>query len=262
MTEAPRATFEAHGDVGVVRLNDPAALNAMSIPMAEALHRALDRAFAESRAMILTGAGRGFCAGAKLSEGAPPRDWTGRPDMGAGLETHVNPLLQRLKRSPIPWISAVRGPAAGVGCSLALAADLILASETASFIQAFAKVGLAPDGGASWLLARAIGRPRAMEMMLLGEKVSAAQALDWGMINRVLADEALDAEALALAERLAAGPASLALIREAAWFGLDHSWEEVLPFERDGQRRAGQTADHAEGVAAFLEKRPAQFTGD
>ena len=261
MTQAPRATFEAHGKVGVVRLNDPTALNAMSLSMAEDLDRALSRAFAESRAMILTGAGRGFCAGAKLSEGTIPLDWTGRPDMGAGLETHINPLLLRLKRSPIPWISAVRGPAAGVGCSLALAADLIVASETASFIQAFAKVGLAPDGGASWLLARAIGRPRAMEMMLLGEKVSASQALEWGMINRVVSDDTLDSEALALAQRLAEGPASLALIREAAWHGLDHSWEEALPFEREGQRRAGQTRDHVEGVAAFLEKRPAQFTG-
>ena len=261
MSGTPRATYEARGAVGVVRLNDPAVLNAMSIEMAEDLHRALDRAFAESRALILTGEGRAFCAGARLDGGEVPLDWSGRPDMGAALETHVNPLLQRLKRSPIPWVSAVRGPAAGIGCSLALSADLIIASETAAFIQAFAKVGLSADGGASWLLARAIGRPRAMEMMLLGEKVLAAQALDWGLINRVVADDALDDEAMLLAGRLAAGPASLGLIREAAWFGADHGWDEVLPFERDGQRRAGQTADHAEGVAAFLEKRPARFTG-
>lgn len=261
MTELSKALFDLHGPVGVIRLNDPQALNAMSVPMAEALDAALDRAFAESRAMILTGEGRAFCAGANLSRGAPPLDATGRPDMGAALETHINPLLMRLRDAPIPWISAVRGPAAGVGCSLALAADLVIASDTAAFIQAFSRVGLAPDGGASWLLTRAIGRPRAMEMMLLGERIGADQALEWGLINRVAPDNALDDEAMALALRLAEGPASLTLIRRAAWHGADAGWADALAHERAGQRLAGQTADHAEGVAAFLEKRPARFVG-
>ncbi len=261
MSEAPRALFEAHGPVGVLRLNDPQALNAMSIPMAEAMDAALDRAFTESRALILAGAGRAFCAGAKLAGGPIPVDAAGKPDMGAALETHINPLLNRLRTSPIPWISAVRGPAAGVGCSLALAADLVIASETAAFIQAFSRVGLAPDGGASWLLSRAIGRPRAMEMMLLGESIGGAKALEWGLINRLTSDAELDDAAMALAVRLAEGPASLAIIRQAAWHGADANWDAALTFERDGQRRAGQTADHVEGVAAFLEKRPARFTG-
>lgn len=262
MAEAAKVLFETRGKVGIIRLNDPEALNAMSLAMAEALSQVLDRAFAESRALILTGAGRGFCAGAKMVAGETiPLDAAGRPDMGAGLESHINPILLRLRDAPIPWISAVRGPAAGVGCSLALAADLVIASETASFIQAFSRVGLAPDGGASWLLSRAIGRPRAMEMMLLGEAVRAPQALEWGLINRVEADGQLDQRALDMAQRLADGPASLALIRRAAWHGADARFEEALAHEREAQRIAGQSADHAEGVTAFLEKRPARFVG-
>ncbi len=262
MAEAAKVLFETHGKVGIIRLNDPEALNAMSLAMAEDLSKVLDQAFAESRALVLTGEGRGFCAGAKMVAGETiPLDVTGRPDMGAGLESHINPILLRLRDAPIPWISAVRGPAAGVGCSLALAADLIIASETASFIQAFSRVGLAPDGGASWLLSRAIGRTRAMEMMLLGETVRAPQALAWGLINRIASDADLDQSALEVALRLADGPASLSLIRRAAWYGADASFEQALAHEREGQRVAGQTADHAEGVMAFLEKRPAQFAG-
>lgn len=262
MANDPKALFEARDKVGIIRLNDPTALNAMSVQMAQDLSHALDQAFETSRALILTGAGRGFCAGAKLSaDETIPLDASGKPDMGAGLESHINPILLRLRDAPIPWISAVRGPAAGVGCSLALAADMVVASDTASFIQAFARVGLAPDGGASWLLSRAIGRPRALEMMLLGEPVKAEKALEWGLINRLVPDKQLEDRALDLATRLADGPASLRLIRQAAWHGADASFAAALDHEREGQRLAGQTADHAEGVAAFLEKRPARFTG-
>ena len=256
-----KVEIEAGAGVAVVRLDDQAALNAMSLQMASDLSDALDQAFAGARAMILTGAGRAFCAGAKMGAEAPVVAADGLPDMGAGLESHINPILERLKASPIPWISAVRGPAAGVGCGLALAADLIVASETALFIQAFAAVGLAPDGGSSWLLSRAVGRARAMEMMLLGEKVAAARALEWGLINRVVADDQLDAEVMSLATRLAKGPASLSLVRRAAWVGAEAGWSETLAVEREYQKLAGRTADHREGVAAFLEKRAPRFTG-
>lgn len=254
--------FDLDGALAIVTLNDPASLNAMSLPMAEQMGPVLDEALSSARAMILTGEGRAFCSGAKLDGSAIPLGVDGLPDIGASLETHINPVLERLKCSPIPWITAVRGPAAGVGCGMALAGDLIVASRTALFIQAFAAVGLAPDGGSSWLLSRAVGRPRAMEMMLLGEKITAERALEWGLINRVVEDEALEDEALKLATRLARGPASLSLVRRAAWLGAESNWTEALSVEREYQKLAGRTADHREGVAAFMEKRPARFTGD
>lgn len=250
------------GDVATIRLNDPARLNAITLEMVEELEKAIDQAALTARALILTGEGRAFCAGANLGGGLTPTDGDGRPDAGSSLETHVNPLMTKLRNLPFPWISAVRGAAAGVGCSLALAADIVITSETAYFMQAFARIGLVPDGGSTWLLARAVGRVRAMEMMLLGERISAAKALDWGLVNTVVADDQLDAEAMTLATRLAAGPTrSLGLIRKAGWAAADMGWEDTLTNERNLQREAGYTADHAEGVAAFLEKRPARFTG-
>ncbi|WP_176593691.1 enoyl-CoA hydratase-related protein [Sphingobium sp. EM0848] len=244
---------EYQGAVGILRLNQPDKLNAMSEAMAEEIAKAVDQIETSARVMVVTGAGRAFCSGADLGE--IPEDF------GLVLETHINPLMTRLRNLSIPWISAVRGAAAGVGCSLALAADMILASETACFLQAFSKVGLCPDGGSSHLLARTIGRPRAMEMMLLGDRLPAGTALEWGLINRVAADDALESEALALAERLAHGPRSLSLIRAMAWHAVDADWQSALGRERRDQKTAGNSADCAEGIAAFLEKRKAVFTG-
>ncbi|OYX47858.1 MAG: 2-(1,2-epoxy-1,2-dihydrophenyl)acetyl-CoA isomerase [Alphaproteobacteria bacterium 32-64-14] len=254
--------LERHGDIAIIRLNDPATLNAVTIQTIEEIDQALDAIKGSARAMILTGAGRGFCSGANLSAGMGDRKSDGPYDSGSVLESHINPLMLRLRDLPIPWVSAIKGSAAGVGCSFALAADIVICGESAFFLQAFARIGLVPDGGSSWLLARSIGRARAMEMMLLGERIPAAKALEWGMINRIVPDEQVMPVALELAKALGAGPTqSLAMIRRMAWSAADSSFEEAMTTERNNQRLAGQTQDHREGVIAFLAKRPAQFTG-
>lgn len=254
--------LESHGAVAIVRIDDPDRLNALSVPLVTELAAAVDKAGRSARCMILTGAGRAFCSGARLDEpmaDAPPQR---EADFGQVLEEHINPLMTRLRDFPIPWIASVRGAAAGVGCSLALAADLVIASDTGYFLQAFSRIGLVPDGGSTHLLARSVGRVRAMEMMLLGERVPAAKALDWGMINRVVEDNQLDQAALELAERLAAGPTrTLALIRKLGWGAVDADWQEALAAERIAQREAGWTNDAAEGIAAFVAKRQPTFQG-
>lgn len=255
-----KVDFERRGDVALVTLNDPETLNAITLELLEELGEAIGRA-GEARAMILTGAGRGFCSGAAL-KGALERGNDRAPDFGVEVESHLNPIMRRLRDLPIPWISAVRGPAVGAGCSIALAGDLILASETAYFIQGFARVGLIPDGGSTHLLTRGTTRVRAMEMMLLADKVPAIQAVDWGLINRVAPDDQLEGAALALAKRLAAGPTrAYALIRRAAWRALDSDWEEVLRLERENQTLVCGTDDAAEGIAAFVDRRPPEFKG-
>jgi 2-(1,2-epoxy-1,2-dihydrophenyl)acetyl-CoA isomerase len=178
------------------------------------------------------------------------------------LAEHYNPALQAIAELSVPVVSAVRGPAAGIGCSLALAADLCVASDTAYFLEAFVNIGLVPDGGASWMLPRLIGRARALEMVLLGERVPAAKALDWGMIHRVVADDALDAEAFALAERLAVGPTvALGLMRRAIGAALESGYNDAMAREAEDQRTARRTADSTEGGMAFLAKRKPDFHG-
>jgi len=260
MSSSP-LSLEWDGAVATVRLDDPASLNAVTVAMIEAFNAALDEVEARGRAMILTGAGRAFCSGANLSAGTGEPQDPGDFDAGRILDSHINPLMTRLRDLKVPWISAVRGAAAGVGASLALAADMIVAGQSAYFLQAFSRIGLAPDGGASHLLVRTLGRPRAMEMMLLGERLPAATALDWGLINRLVADDRLEAEAAELARRLAEGPASLQAIRRLAWTAVDEDWDACLAAERAAQRQAGRTRDHREGVAAFLGKRAARFEG-
>ena len=161
--------LERDGDVAIIRLNDPATLNAVTVKTIEDIGAALDEINGSARAMVLTGAGRAFCSGANLSAGMGDRKSDGPYDSGSVLETHINPLMLRLRDVPFPWVSAVKGSAAGVGCSFALAADMVVCGHSAFFLQAFARIGLVPDGGSSWILAHSIGRARAMEMMLLGE---------------------------------------------------------------------------------------------
>lgn len=254
--------IERDGDVGLIWLNDPTTLNAMDTNMVDSINRALDELVGSVRCIVVSGRGRAFSSGANLGGEMPQDGSSVELDLGATLESHFNPLFNRLRRLSIPWITAVRGAAAGVGCSLALAADFIIASEKAYFLQAFSRVGLVPDGGSSFLLTRSIGRVRAMEMMMLGDRIPAELALQWGMINRVVPDERLYDTAMELARRLASGPTrTLGMIREVVWSGTEAAWTEALETERRLQRAAGSTADFAEGVAAFLEKRTARFVG-
>lgn len=254
--------LEWHGEVAVLRLNDPQTLNAVSLAMMDELAAALDQVEARARAMILTGTGKGFCSGANLAGGGLDGIGGADYDAGSGLEKPINPLVLRLTNLSVPWISAVNGAAAGIGASFALMADMVVATEKAYFMQAFSRVGLVPDGGSTHLLVRTIGRVRAMEMMLLADKLPAHKALEWGLINRVVSDEALMGEALELAGRLGTGAASLGEIRKLAWTAVNGTFENSLNAEREAQRRVGRTKDHVEGVTAFLEKRPAQFKGE
>jgi 2-(1,2-epoxy-1,2-dihydrophenyl)acetyl-CoA isomerase len=256
----------ADGAVTIITLNDPATMNALGMDMAGELLSALKAATmgeTPARAILITGEGRGFCSGANLSAGPATRtaDGDGKPDAGGALETLYNPLVTFIREAPVPIVTAVNGAAAGVGCSLALLGDLIVAGESAYFLQAFRRIGLVPDGGSTYLLPRMIGRARAMEMALLGERVPAVQALAWGLVNRVVPDADLMTTAKGLAQALATGPASLGLTRQMINESLDSDWAEQLHRERVAQRVAGKTADFAEGVRAFLEKRPAAFAG-
>jgi 2-(1,2-epoxy-1,2-dihydrophenyl)acetyl-CoA isomerase len=251
---------ERRGDVLVLTLNRPDRLNAAPPAMFDELRDAMG-ALGGARAVLIAGAGRGFCSGADMAGGALGSDSLGEATYVA-LTQHYNAALLALADLSVPVVTAVRGPAAGIGCSLALAADFCVASETAYFLQAFVNIGLVPDGGASWMLPRLIGRARASEMMMLGERIGAAKALEWGMIHKVVADEALDAEAFALAERLAAGPtAALGLMRRGLAEALDGDYESAMLREAENQRAARGTADSMEGGLSFLQKRKPMFTG-
>lgn len=258
-------TVEIRESVGILTLNVPETLNALTPIMVGEITEAIDYIADNARAMILSGAGRGFCSGASLNPNNPLTPMSAdrsQRDIGLILEKYLNPIMIKLKNLPIPWITAVRGSAAGYGASLALAGDMIVASENATFIQIFSKIGLVPDGGATHLLSRTIGRARTMELMLTGDRLSAEKALDWALVNRVVADEALEEEAFKIALALAKGPTvALSLIRKAVWTAVDSNWETSLQTERELQKVAGQTADFDEGVAAFVEKRAAKFTG-
>jgi 2-(1,2-epoxy-1,2-dihydrophenyl)acetyl-CoA isomerase len=252
-------TVEMVERIAILRLNDPATLNALSIPMVEELRAALEMSEREARAVVVTGEGRAFCSGASLTGGLFNMS-EGEFDAGAALQSHYNPLMFALRRLSVPFVTAVHGAAAGVGCSVALAGDLIVADATAYFLQAFQQLGLVPDGGSPFLLAASAGRARAMEAMLLGERIRAETAFAWGMINR-LAPEGRDlAVAMELAGRLAQGPRpALALTRQIGWAAVENSFADQLALERVAQRTAGRTNEFVEGVTAFREKRKPRF---
>ncbi|MDZ4740017.1 MAG: enoyl-CoA hydratase/isomerase [Alphaproteobacteria bacterium] len=254
------------GRVGVLTLNHPEVLNAVSPPMLQGLWSAMnyiDNPQHGFRALVLTGEGRAFCAGANLSGGASSKTFAPEDsDAGAMLETAYHPFLRRLRNLKMPLVTAVNGAAAGVGMSFAMMGDMIVAGKSAYFLQAFRRIGLVPDGGSTWLLPRLVGLARAKELSLLGEKLSADKALDWGLINRVYDDAALMPQALALAEELAAGPTvALSHIRNLYWQSPDNTYEEQLNAERQAQKLAGRADDFAEGVSAFQAKRKAEFKG-
>lgn len=244
--------------VATLTIARPETLNALSAKTLAELREALDEAVREdARCLLLTGEGRGFSSGADLATGG------GLPkDAGEALEKSFNPLVEALFALPIPLVAAVNGPCAGAGASLALAADIVIAARSAYFLQAFVNIGLIPDAGATWLLPRLAGRARALEMMMLGDRIPAEQARDWGLIARVVDDEDLAEESVALATRLAQGPTvALGLIRRLARDTQSLSLSEALAAERDAQREAGRTRDFAHAVAAFLQKRQPRFEG-
>ena len=245
--------------VGVITLDRPDTLNALTAQMLDEIRDAVSRLPGDgARALLLTGEGRGFSSGADLTGGG-----AGIPDdLGLALEQHFNPLIEALIGAPVPVVAAVNGPAAGAGCSLALTADIVIAARSAYFLQAFVNIGLVPDAGATWLLPRLVGRARAMEMMMLGERIGADKAAEWGMIARVVDDEFLREEAMVVAANLARGPTrALGLIRGLARDCEQSSLTEALAAERVAQREAGGTEDFRSAVVAFLQKRQPTFAG-
>jgi 2-(1,2-epoxy-1,2-dihydrophenyl)acetyl-CoA isomerase len=257
----PDLRVEIADGVATVTLDRPDALNAFNVPLKEAL-RATFEGFATDgsvRAVVLTGAGRAFCAGQDLRERLEPDALP----LADEIRARYNPLLLSMRRLGKPIIGAINGVAAGAGASLALACDIRIAADGASFLLAFGRVGLIPDTGATWLLPRLVGTAKAAELALTTDPLSAADAERLGLVARVVPADDLMTEAAALASRLAAGaPVALALTKEA----LERSWEstleEQLEIEAELQGQAGSTADHAEGIAAFLERRPPRFRGE
>ena len=256
--------FEVKAGVATLTLNRPDKLNSFNTTMHTELRDALEQVEKPEnrvRCLLITGAGKGFSAGQDLSDRAvaPGEE---APDLGESLEKRYNPLIRKLKSLEMPVICAVNGVAAGAGANIALACDIVIASRTASFIQAFCKIGLVPDSGGSWILPRLVGQARAMALSLLGDKVTADQAEQWGMIYKAVAPEALGEEATRLATHLASQPTlGLSLIKRAIHASATNSFDAQLDLERDLQTVAGRSADYREGVRAFIEKRPPQFEG-
>jgi 2-(1,2-epoxy-1,2-dihydrophenyl)acetyl-CoA isomerase len=253
--------FEIADGVATITLDRPDALNALTIPLKHELLAALDRSASDPavRAIVLTGAGRAFCAGQDLRERLEP----GAPPLEVELRERYNPIILAMRALEKPIVGAINGVAAGAGASLAFACDLRLASEGASFLLAFGRIGLIPDSGATWFLPRLIGAARAAELALLGDTVTAAEAERFGLVTRVVPADTLLAEARAVAVRLAEmAPQALALTKRALEQTWNASLEEQLETEAELQGIAGATADHAEGIDAFAEKRPPRFTGE
>jgi 2-(1,2-epoxy-1,2-dihydrophenyl)acetyl-CoA isomerase len=254
---------ESAAGIARLTLNRPDRLNSFTAKMHEELRDALARvrADASARVLLLTGAGRGFCAGQDLSDRAvAPGD--APVDLGASIEANYRPLVLALRSFPMPVVCAVNGVAAGAGANIALACDLVIAARSASFIQAFCKIGLIPDSGGTYFLPRLVGTARAMGLALLGDKLPAQQAADWGLIWKCVDDADLAPTVEALLAQLAQAPTrGLVATRQAMDAAAGNALEAQLDLERDLQRELGYSADYREGVAAFLAKRPPRFTG-
>ena len=255
--------FELTGGIARLTLNRPDRLNSFNSAMHAEVRDALARLASDAsvRVLVLTGAGRGFCAGQDLNDRAVAPDGTG-VDLGDSIEKNYKPLVLTLRALPLPVIAAVNGVAAGAGANIALACDMVIAAKSASFVQAFAKLGLVPDSGGTWFLPRLLGNARALGLAFLGDKLSAEQAAQWGLIWKCVEDAELTTTVDELARHLASAPTKgLARTKQAIYQSWSHSLEEQLDVERDYQRELGKSADYAEGVAAFTAKRPPKFTG-
>jgi 2-(1,2-epoxy-1,2-dihydrophenyl)acetyl-CoA isomerase len=253
--------YTLEGKVARITLNRPDRLNSFNPEMHLALRAALQRAGEEARAVLLTGAGRGFCAGQDLSDRSVAAD-EAPPDIGASIDLYYKPLILQIRHLPLPVVCAVNGVAAGAGVSLALACDMVFAANSASFIQAFSKIGLIPDSGGTWFLPRLIGNARATGLALTGDKLGAEMAAQWGLIWKCLPDDQLMSEALAQARQFATGPTrAYARIKEANQAAATNTLEAQIDLERDFMAELGRSTDYREGVAAFMQKRPANFTG-
>ena len=250
------------GAVRTLTLNRPPALNSFTQDMHAELRAALDAIVADTavRAVVITGAGRGFCAGQDLNDPGMAPGADGKPDIGAVIEAHYRPLAMRLQAMPVPVVCAVNGVAAGAGANFALCCDIVLAARSASFIQAFSRIGLIPDCGGTWLLPRLVGRSRALALALTGDKLSAADAERFGLIWQAVDDADLQAQAAALADKLAALPSkALVATRHALDASQSLTLEESLALEARVQGELGRAHDFSEGVAAFQAKRAPQF---
>jgi len=255
--------FEVSGGVARLTLNRPDRLNSFNVQMHKEVREALSQLAnnSEARVLVFTGAGRGFCAGQDLGDRAVAPGGQG-VDLGDSIENYYKPLVLALRNLPMPIIGAVNGVAAGAGANIALACDLVIAAKSASFVQAFSKLGLVPDSGGTWFLPRLLGNARAMGLALLGDKLPAEQAAQWGLIWRCVEDAELKSTVDQLATQLAAAPTrGLARTKQAIYESWSHSLEQQLDQERDFQRELGRSQDYAEGVAAFTEKRTPKFTG-
>jgi 2-(1,2-epoxy-1,2-dihydrophenyl)acetyl-CoA isomerase len=251
--------FKLEGGIARLTLNRPERLNSFTVQMHEEVADALSD-LGEARVLVLTGAGRGFCAGQDLNdrEVAPGQ----AVDLGESVEKRYNPLVRRLTQLPMPVIARVNGVAAGAGANIALACDIVIAAKSAKFIQSFANIGLIPDSGGTWVLPRLVGQARALGLALTAEALPAERAAEWGLIWKAVEDDALDAEVDALAARFASAPTrGLAAIKRMIRESWGHSLDQELDLQRDAMRELGGSDDYREGVAAFMEKRTPRFTG-
>lgn len=255
--------FSVDAGVATLTLNRPEALNSFTTEMHVEVRAAMQQVAddASIRCLVLTGAGRGFCAGQDLGDRAVSTDG-GTPDLGESVEKNYNPLIHSIMNLPKPVICAVNGVAAGAGSSIALACDIVLAARSASFIQVFCKIGLVPDSGGTWNLPRAVGLPRARGLAMLGDRLSADTAEDWGLIWKCVDDDALAEETQKMARYLAAQPTrALGRIKKLLNESGSNTLFEQTELEKEAMQELGQSEDYREGVAAFMEKRPAVFKG-